>query len=71
MGSCGIDFEALAILCAPTTPVSKLSIKHVSHQGRGKVMTVDGCMRRAIGGPLVSGAEPTGQGNGERVHTVI
>jgi hypothetical protein len=61
VGSSGLDHEMPAILGAPTTPVSKLPIKHAAHQGWGKVMTMDGRMRRVVGGPLVHGAEPTGR----------
>ena len=61
VGSSGLDHEMPAISGAPTTPVSKLSIKHVAQQRRGEVVAVYGRMRRVVDGPLVYGDEPTAQ----------
>jgi len=61
MGSLGRDIKAWAIFTAPATPVSRRSIKPTAHQGRGKVITVDGYMRRVQGRQLVRNAEPIAQ----------
>jgi hypothetical protein len=71
VGSLGRDIKAWAIFAAPATPVSKLSIKPTAHQGRGKVITMDGYMRRVQGRQLVRDAEPTAQRDVERSHTGI
>jgi hypothetical protein len=61
VGSLGRDIKAWAILAAPATPVSKLSIKPTAQQGRGKVITMDGYMRRVQGRQLVRDAEAIAQ----------
>ena len=61
MGSLGRDIKAWAIFTAPATPVSKLSIKPTAHQGRGKVITMDGYMRRVQDRQLVRNTKPIAQ----------